>query len=111
MDYVAQSGDNLDLLSLRFGTSPSEILFSNPEIPQDITTLPPGFPMKMPIYYTPFWGPSYQIIPDAAFVYGPDLQDFDLRVFLDSTDGGLRILAQPSRRSIVIQLRSSSITP
>ena len=87
VDYVAQSGDNLDLLSLRFGTTPSEILFSNPEIPQDVTTLPPGYPMKMPIYYVPFWGPSYQIIPDTAFVYGPDLLDFDLRVFLDSTDG------------------------
>jgi len=87
VDYVAQSGDNLDLLSLRFGTTPSEILFSNPEIPKDITTLPPGYPMKMPIYYIPFWGPSYQIIPDAAFVYGPDLLDFDLHVFLDSTNG------------------------
>ncbi len=87
VDYVAQSSDNLDLLSLRFGTTPSEILFSNPEIPKDVTTLPPGFPMKMPIYYVPFWGPSYQIIPDAAFVYGPDLLDFDLRVFLDSTNG------------------------
>ena len=87
VDYVAQSGDNLDLLSLRFGTTPSEILFSNPEIPKNVTTLPPGFPMKMPIYYIPFWGTSYQIIPDAAFVYGPDLLDFDLRVFLDSTNG------------------------
>jgi len=87
VDYVAQSGDYLDLLSLRFGTTPSEILFSNPEIPKDITTLPPGYPMKMPIYYIPFWGPSYQIIPDPAFVYGPDLLDFDLSVFLDSTQG------------------------
>ena len=87
VDYVVQSGDNLDLLSLRFGTTPSEILFSNPEIPQDVTTLPPGYPMKMPIYYVPFLGPSYQIIPDAAFVYGPDLSDFDLRVFLDSANG------------------------
>ena len=87
VDYTAQSGDNLDLLSVRFGTSPSEIRFSNPEIPEGVTTLPPGFPMKMPIYYVPFWGPSYQIIPDAAFVYGPDLLDFDLRVFLDSTTG------------------------
>ena len=87
VDYVAQSGDNLELLSLRFGTTPSEILFSNPEIPKDVTTLPPGFPMKMPVYYEPFWGPSYQIIPDSAFVYGPDLLDFDLSVFLDSTNG------------------------
>jgi len=87
VDYTAQSGDSLDLLSVRFGASPQEILWANPEIPTDITTLPPGFPMKMPIYYKPLWGTEFQIIPDAAFVYGPDLLDFDLKAFLDSTTG------------------------
>ena len=87
VDYVAQSGDSLDLLSVRFGASPQEILWANPEIPEDVTTLPPGFPMKMPIYYKPLWGTDFQIIPDAAFVYGPDLLDFDLQAFLDSTPG------------------------
>lgn len=87
VDYTAQSGDNLDLLSLRFGCTPKEILFANPQIPEDVTTLPPGFPMKMPIYYKEFWGTEFQIIPDAAFVYGPDLLDFDLKAFLQSTTG------------------------
>ena len=87
VDYTAQSGDSLDLLAVRFGCSPQEILWANPQIPEDVTTLPPGFPMKMPIYYKEFWGTEYQIIPDAAFVYGPDLLDFDLKSFLQSTQG------------------------
>ena len=87
VDYVAQSGDSVDSLSWRFGCTAEEIFKANPQIPEDVTTLPPGFPMKMPIYYEGFWGTEFQIIPDAAFVYGPDLIDFDLKAFLESTDG------------------------
>lgn len=87
VDYVAQSGDTLPILASRFGTTPQEILFSNPDIPKDITTLPPGYSMKMPIYYKPLWGTDFQIIPDSAFVYGPDVVDFDLPAFLDLTPG------------------------
>ncbi len=62
--------------------------FHNPDIPEDITTLPPGYPMQMPIYYKPFWGTSFQIIPpDAAFVNGPDAIGFDTKAFLNSTPG------------------------
>src|SRR5690606_38835373 len=66
VDYTAQSGGSLTLLSSRFGCSPQEILWANPQIPEDVTTLPPGFPMKMPIYYKEFWGTEVQIIPDTA---------------------------------------------
>ncbi|MFZ3069753.1 MAG: LysM peptidoglycan-binding domain-containing M23 family metallopeptidase [Anaerolineaceae bacterium] len=87
VDYIAQSGDTLPLLAVRFGTTEEEIRSANPVIPEGATTMPPGFPMKMPIYYKPLWGTDYQIIPDAAFVYGPDLLDFDLEAFLGSTSG------------------------
>ena len=87
VDYIAQSGDTLPLLAARFGSSVQEIRIDNPQIPDDATTMPPGFPMKMRIYYKPFWGSQYQIIPDAAFVNGPDAIDFDLRAFLESTPG------------------------
>lgn len=87
VDYIAQSGDTLEHLAWRFGGTRREILFHNPDIPEDITTLPPGYPMKMPIYYKPFWGTSYQIIPDAAFVNGPDAIDFDTKAFLRATPG------------------------
>ena len=87
VDYTAQSGDTLPLLAVRFGSTVDEIRQANPSIPPDATTMPPGFPMKMPIYYKALWGTDFQIIPDAAFVYGPDLQDFDLKSFLESTPG------------------------
>lgn len=87
VDYTAQSGDTLLLLSARFGATVQEILWANPEIPESTATLPPGFPMKMPIYYKPLWGTSYQIIPDSAFVYGPDLIGFDLRAYVESSPG------------------------
>lgn len=87
VDYVAQSGDSLELLAWRFGSSRREILFHNPDIPEDITTLPPGYPMQMPIYYKPFWGTSFQIIPDAVFINGPEAVGFDTKAFLSSTPG------------------------
>ena len=87
VDYTAQSGDTLHLLSVRFGASEQEILWANPEIPTSSTTMPPGFPMKIPIYYKPLWGTAYQIIPDSAFVYGPDLIGFDLRAYVESSPG------------------------
>ena len=87
VDYTAQSGDTMLLLSVRFGASVQEILWANPEIPESTATLPPGFPMKMPIYYRPLWGTAYQIIPDSAFVYGPDLIGFDLRAYVESSPG------------------------
>ena len=87
VDYTAQSGDTLHLLSVRFGASEQEILWANPEIPTSATTMPPGFPMKIPIYYKPLWGTAYQIIPDSAFVYGPDLIGFDLRAYVESSPG------------------------
>ena len=85
VEYVVQSGDTLEHLAWRFGTTRREILFHNPDIPEDITTLPPGYPMQMPIYYKPFWGTSFQIIPDAAFVNGPDAICFDTKAFLHRT--------------------------
>ena len=87
VDYIAQSGDTLPLLAVRFNTTIEEIRQANPEIPESATTMPPGFPMKIPIYYRALWGTSFQIIPDSAFVYGPDLIGFDLSVFLESTPG------------------------
>jgi len=87
VDYTAQSGDTLHMLSIRFGATVQEILWSNPEIPESATTMPPGFPMKMPVYYKPLWGTAYQIIPDSAFVYGPDLIGFDLRAYVESSLG------------------------
>jgi len=83
VDYIAQTGDTLPKLAVRFNTTVEEIHKANPFIPRDATTMPPGMPMKIPIYYLPFWGTRYKIIPDSLFVNGPEQRSFDTQAFLD----------------------------
>ncbi len=89
VDYTAQMGDSLPALAAHFNTSVAEIRAANPIIPQTATTMPPGMPMKIPIYYAPLWGTPYQIIPDSLFVDGPTELDFDLEGFIASQPGWL----------------------
>jgi hypothetical protein len=90
VDYTAQTGDNLIALAVRFNTSIDEILEANPVVPQNATTLPPGLPMRIPIYYRAFWGSAYRIIPDSQFSNGPAVVDFDTQAFVDAHDGWLK---------------------
>jgi murein DD-endopeptidase MepM/ murein hydrolase activator NlpD len=90
VDYIAQNGDTLPALAARFNTTIEEIRAANPIIPQDATTMPPGFPMKIPIYYLPLWGTAYQSIPDHAFVNGPAQVGFSTSAFVASTSGWLK---------------------
>lgn len=89
VDYLAQTGDTLPALAQRFNTSVAEILQANSFIPADATTMPPGMPMKIPIYYRPFWGTAYQILPDSLFVNGPGQIGFDTAQFLAQQSGWL----------------------
>lgn len=90
VDYVAQTGDTLDSLASRFNTTVREIRAANPIIPDSATTMPPGFPMKIPIYYQVLWGTPYQIIPDSLFVNGPAQIGFDSAAFVDQQPGWLK---------------------
>jgi LasA protease len=90
VDYTAQSGDSLPALAARFNTTVPEIMAANPIIPQDATTMPPGLPMKIPIYYKALWGSPYQILPDRAFVNGPALIGFNTSAFVAAHDGWLK---------------------
>ncbi len=87
VDYIAQTGDTLPAIASHFNTTVKEILEANPIIPKDATTMPPGLPMKIPIYYRPFWGSPYQILPDSLFVNGPAQLDFNAVEFVDSQPG------------------------
>jgi LasA protease len=89
VDYIAQTGDSLATLAVHFNTTVSEILSANSFIPSNVTTLPPGMPMKIPIYYLPFWGTPYQILPDSLFVNGPAQEKFDTESFVARTFGWL----------------------
>ena len=63
VDYVAQTGDTLPALAARFNTTVPEIREANPLVPPDATTMPPGFPMRIPIYFRSLWG---SCLPDAS---------------------------------------------
>jgi LasA protease len=90
VDYTAQMGDTLAALATRFNTTVDEILQANPFIPESATTMPPGMPMQIPIYYLPMWGSQYQILPDSLFVNGPDQSDFDTEAFVAGQPGWLK---------------------
>ena len=94
VDYSVQSGDTLPVLAVRFNTTQDQLRQANSSIPQDVTTLPPGMPMKIPVYYLPLWGPSYQILPDSLFVDGPAQTGFDTQAFIDSHPGWLKTISE-----------------
>lgn len=87
VDYIAQDGDTLSALASHFNTTVREIRLANPIIPADATTMPPGMPMKIPIYYQSLWGSPYQIIPDSLFINGPAQVDFDPGAFVREQPG------------------------
>ena len=90
VEYTAQCGDTLPLLASRFNTSVDEILEANPFIPKSATTMPPGMPMQIPIYYLPLWGTPYKILPDSLFVNGPAQVGFDTAEFISKHPGWLK---------------------
>lgn len=90
VDYIAQSGDSLPSLAAHFNTTVAEIRAANPIIPADATTMPPGFPMKIPIYFKALWASPFKILPDAAFVDGPDQVGFNTSAFVASKPGWLK---------------------
>ena len=90
VEYIAQTGDTLPALASHFHTTEAEIRAANPQIPADATTMPPGMPMQIPIYYLPFWGSPFKIIPDSHFINGPAGIDFDTTAFVASRPGWLK---------------------
>lgn len=89
VDYIAQTGDNLPGLAARFNTTTAEIMAANPIIPTDATTMPPGLPMKIPVYFRALWGTPFQILPDSAFVNGPSQIGFNTSAYVASHTGWL----------------------
>jgi murein DD-endopeptidase MepM/ murein hydrolase activator NlpD len=90
VDYTAQDGDTVPALAARFNTTVGEIMAANPVIPADATTMPPGFPMRIPIYYRALWGTPFQSLPDHAFVNGPTVIGFNTTAFVLAHEGWLR---------------------
>src|SRR3990170_5311993 len=90
VEYIVQTGDTLPALAAHFNTQVDEIREANPIIPENVTTLPPGMPMNIPIYYAPLWGSAYQIMPDSLFVNGPSQVAFDTDTYIANQPGWLK---------------------
>ena len=90
VSYTAQNGDTLPALAAHFNTSLEEILNANPIIPADATTLPPGLPMEIPIYFRSYWGSPFKIVPDSHFINGPAAAGFDTSAFISQRPGWLK---------------------
>lgn len=87
VDYTAQPGDSVAALAAHFNTTVAEIMAANPIIPATATTMPPGMPMKIPIYYKSLWGNPFHIMPDSQFVDGPPQTGFNTSAFVASHPG------------------------
>lgn len=94
VDYTAQMGDTLPALAVRFNTTEDEIRAANSVLPDHVTTLPSGLPLKIPIYYEPFWGSPFEIIPDSLFVNGPAQVGFDVVRYVNEQPGWLKSASQ-----------------
>ena len=118
VDYTAQTGDTLPAIASHFNTTIDEIRKVNTFIPENVTTMPPGMPMKIPIYYAPFWGSPYQILPDSNFVNGPADIGNNIEALIKSSPGwlnGHREFASGDTRSAseIIEMigRNYSVSP
>lgn len=118
VEYMAQTGDTLPALAARFYTTEAEIRAANPIIPPDASTMPPGFPMQIPIYYQPLWASPYQILPDWLYINGPAQVGFDTAEFINQYPGWLKTYTEASfegRRSaaetINLVAKNFSISP
>jgi murein DD-endopeptidase MepM/ murein hydrolase activator NlpD len=78
-EYLAQSGDTLPAIASHFNTTEDEIRAENPDLPDAITTLPNGYPLLVPAYYSPLTGSTFHILPDSEVVNGPSAVSFDIR--------------------------------
>ncbi|MGH2628464.1 MAG: LysM peptidoglycan-binding domain-containing protein, partial [Anaerolineales bacterium] len=85
--YLAQSGDTLPAVASHFSTTVDEILAANPNVPGEVTTLPPGYPMQIPAYYQPLTGSPFHILPDSEVVNGPGAVGFDVRQEIERRTG------------------------
>ena len=90
VDYVSQDGDSLAVIAKHFNTSLEEVIEANPLVPSKFTTLQAGTALKIPIYYKALWGSQYQILPDSAFILGPESVGFDTVALVNASPGWLK---------------------
>ncbi|HSB90466.1 MAG TPA: LysM peptidoglycan-binding domain-containing protein [Anaerolineales bacterium] len=97
-EYLAQPGDTLPAVAAHFNTTVEEIRAENPELPDPVTTMPAGFLIRVPSYYSPLTSSPFHILPDSQAVNGPGAVDFDMRVEVESRPGYLNNITDYAQR-------------
>jgi murein DD-endopeptidase MepM/ murein hydrolase activator NlpD len=92
LPYLTQTGDTVEAIAARFNTTVDEVLAANPSL-QPGVTLASGLALNVPAYYFPLGGPTFKIIPDSEFVYGPGALGFDVAAYVREQPGYLRGLS------------------
>jgi len=116
--YLAKSGDTLPAIAAHFNTTLEELREANPDLPATVTTLPKGFPLQVPAYYSPLTGKPFQILPDSEFIAGPSAIGFDLRREIQRRPGFLATLSdyayereRPAWEVVEVVSRNYSLHP
>lgn len=118
VEYIVQSGDTLSAIAAHFNTTTNEITQANPEIPFEVTTLPPGLPLTIPAYFLPLRSSSFKVVPDSEVVYGPSSINFNIASeiqghpgFLNSMSDYLYKYTRPAWEVIELVSEEYSIHP
>lgn len=116
--YETQQGDTLPAVAAHFRSSLREVLAANPNLPAGLTTLPPGYPIRVPAYYLPLGGSPFHILPDSEVINGPGAVGFDTQAEITSHAGFLAGMTdyansrqRPAWEIVDIVAREYSINP
>ncbi len=91
--YVIQSGDTLFSLASRYQIPEENIIYQNAIIPNldELTTLPPGETLFLGINNNSgFENDLLKILPNNYFIFGPTQMDFDLKSYINNSEGWLK---------------------
>jgi murein DD-endopeptidase MepM/ murein hydrolase activator NlpD len=97
-EYTAQQGDTLPAIAAHFHSSEREIRAANPDLPAGVTTLPAGYPLRVPAYYLPLTGSPFHILPDSEVVNGLGAIGFDTQSEIASRPGFLAGMSDYANR-------------
>jgi LasA protease len=85
--YLAQSGDTLPALALRFSVDPSQITSASP-IPA-YTLIDPGQLLDIPNTFSGQVLYPWALLPDSEIIYSPSAADFDIAAYIAQSGGFL----------------------
>jgi LasA protease len=94
VDYRVQSGDLLEAVAAHFNATVEELRKNNPGLPEKTTTLEPGTMLRVPVYWKPFSGTPFQMLPDSEVIGGPSGFRFSGQKFVDNSGGYLKTYSE-----------------